>query len=1704
MIRQPLTYLNILTISLMVYTGVLHGQDNYYWVGGQGNWSEISHWATSSGGTTFHIEIPSGDDHVIFDQNSFAGTGDTVFVDAGNNVCGSMTWSNVPYKPTLTGADTLLFRIYQSLTLDTGMVWDYRGTLAFEDTLGGQTIRTADHQFYNDVYFNGKGGQWTLLDSLKIADTVDFFYRKIIFNAGHIITNGQGVKVEGLSSISTEERILDIRNSTLLIEGSWQVYGTHLTVLAEPSLIQATEFVTNIDGDYLVFDDIEFTGPFSGLLNSNIRSRHDVVYFHGSGIMEGNFTADSVTFVGNGLDSCMVNGTDTINVIHLQSFGRIMGENHRIHKVVGDDFLKFTGHGNHVDSALINGIGLVTGTNDFDVLLFNTLGVMDGFNYCDHAIFSADGEIYGMNTYDSLSFTPGFFYMLENDSVQTVLSYFRLMGECEHPIMMTSDINTVQARIHYMASGGLHSEYLALRDIRITGPGPFTVDYAVDLGNNSGWMLNPMVEKDLYWVGGTGNWDDRNHWSLSSGGPGGECPPTAVDNVFFDENSFSGANQVVTVNVKYGICHNMDWSGAAFEPVFVGPDTNNLRIYGSLTFVPGMNMSFPGKVYFESTEMGDTVTMSGHFFFRNTYFQGRNGGWKLLDDYSTLDTLFFLHGTLNTNDQTIEVKNFNSADTTTRTLLLGKSEITVTQQMADAWWLNGANLTFDGDESTIHATGPLEGHVRSDNSAWLVYNNVFIYGLRSQLKNNAICKYNLVTFFNAENESNGNCSIDTLTFMGPFGAVRNNDTINVVECRGVSDTIAGGFHIIHRANFYENGIVYGMNQIDTLFFYSTGLMQFINTVDTAVFVGEVAVEGRNTFNKLTLTKGCQYTFERDSTQTIVDRWTANGDCTGSIILQSDATGRQAYIRKVNGPVMLDYVSIRDIHAIGSQIPFKAINAIDLGNNTNWEITQPDPLGLYWVNGQGSWDDPFHWAAYSGGPGNYCVPKEIDDVYFDENSFLTLEDTVLVNVNNAVCRNMDWTGSAAWLPTFLGADTNKLIIYGSLTLNNGMINRFSGPVIFEEIGAKYKSGKSPTDSIRTFGRLFLNNIYFQGVNGGWTLLDSLSTMRNIEFVHGHLTVNSQKINCSRFLSNYQNDRILDITNSTIDMSVINFDAWYMDGTNVILFADNSLLHTSGYACHIKNKNGTYLRFHDVMVDGVNAGIYNYDNVVEFNRVDFNAELGHTRGNYVINRVKFYGDFGSMLDHSETNTALFYGTNGTIEGTHDVGTATFFAKGKIINNNHFGHCTFMVDGDFFGTNFFDTLTLTPGGTYRLQSGKTQTIHDQMNVRANNCFGISLKSITPGLEAYIFKEADTVVGDFMEIRDIHATGNALFYAGGYSENLGNVEGWIFDNAPGYIFGFGDMVQRFCYGSEYEITTENFNGTSSTQYFWNNSNTPGDPSLVVTEPGTYYLVVDYSEDCTILDTVVVEADLPPVAIMDEGPFCEGEVIGLDVFPRGLQYTYKWFDESEEPHLDASIDLTGSTVWVEVTDTLTGCTTRDEKEIIVKETPDPEDWLGEDQTLVFGESILLNAGPGDTWSWSTDDPLVVIDNATLQSIEAIGTPEGVTYTVVVDLAGCKGSGSILLGEYPRCAAAVPTAFTPNGDGVNDILYVRGNGLVDITFLLFDRYGKLVFQTTDLDQGWDGYTDSGKQENEVYTYYLKAVCADGGLIETEGNITVLR
>jgi len=196
----------------------------------------------------------------------------------------------------------------------------------------------------------------------------------------------------------------------------------------------------------------------------------------------------------------------------------------------------------------------------------------------------------------------------------------------------------------------------------------------------------------------------------------------------------------------------------------------------------------------------------------------------------------------------------------------------------------------------------------------------------------------------------------------------------------------------------------------------------------------------------------------------------------------------------------------------------------------------------------------------------------------------------------------------------------------------------------------------------------------------------------------------------------------------------------------------------------------------------------------------------------------------------------------------------------------------DGRIYGNNIFDTLTFSAGSSYFLDSWSNQIVNDHFSALGNGCFPITIQSITSGSQSIITKSSGDVVCGYLELRDQKAMGGATFYAGVNSSNVSNNSGWNFTDGPGYIYGF-PKDSSFCQGDTLLLTTEYFYG--GTSYQWQDGST--NSFYKVTEPGTYWVQVKYSNNCLTADTIHITQKSKPVATAtSNSPVCSGDVIQL------------------------------------------------------------------------------------------------------------------------------------------------------------------------------------------------------------------------------------
>ena len=83
-------------------------------------------------------------------------------------------------------------------------------------------------------------------------------------------------------------------------------------------------------------------------------------------------------------------------------------------------------------------------------------------------------------------------------------------------------------------------------------------------------------------------------------------------------------------------------------------------------------------------------------------------------------------------------------------------------------------------------------------------------------------------------------------------------------------------------------------------------------------------------------------------------------------------------------------------------------------------------------------------------------------------------------------------------------------------------------------------------------------------------------------------------------------------------------------------------------------------------------------------------------------------------------------------------------------------------------------------------------------------------------------------------------------------------------------------------------------------------------------------------------------------------------------------------------------------------------------------------------------------------------------------------------------------------------SFYRNGDGQNDVLYVRANCIQELSFTIYDRWGQKVFETTDVATGWDGKYKGTAMNTAIFVYYLSATFTNGEQQTQKGNVSLIK
>ena len=184
------------------------------------------------------------------------------------------------------------------------------------------------------------------------------------------------------------------------------------------------------------------------------------------------------------------------------------------------------------------------------------------------------------------------------------------------------------------------------------------------------------------------------------------------------------------------------------------------------------------------------------------------------------------------------------------------------------------------------------------------------------------------------------------------------------------------------------------------------------------------------------------------------------------------------------------------------------------------------------------------------------------------------------------------------------------------------------------------------------------------------------------------------------------------------------------------------------------------------------------------------------------------------------------------------------------------------------------------------------------------------------------------------------------------------------------------------------------------------------------------------------------------------------------------------------------------------GCNFSVTDKVDVRVQPPVPAYAGNDTTAVSGMPHQLFASGGDDYLWSPAGPL---NNATAQNPLATLTGDQKFIVRVTDFAGCIGYDTVFVKVYAGPAYYIPNAFTPNGDGLNDVFRPVPAGIARTEyFRIFNRFGETIFETNQYMKGWDGTYKGKKQPIGAYVWVIKGIDRNGKPVEMKGTVMLVQ
>jgi hypothetical protein len=1570
-----------LLLFVTLFTINVFGAD-YFWVGNSGNWSDFaSHWATSSGGSTFHTQVPTTGDDVFFDANSFTMPLSDVSIDA-NALCKNMNWTGVINSPNLSGWSTL--EVFGSLTFDPNMTITYNGMLVFRSSEIGNTVDFSTISLsLNNIEFKGSG-EWSILSDINSN------WLNLSITEGSVNFNNHNYNISGIQSWGMAgTRTINLGSSSVNVQWLGINNSANLIFIAGTSTLNLAN--NWFDGLGLTYYDVNFNLGWTGEVN--IQGSNT---FHNLGLSNSNVTGVTfeegktntvygINFGADCLNRKTVKSSNDGQVTTIKKISGSLVQDYLIIKDInvigGATFTTNNGINlgnvtnwtiNSSASRTLYWVGDAGDWNDPTHWSLTSGGAFPSSETCaptdaddvmfDVNSFTIAGQTVGINS-SAFCKTIDFTGVSNNPEIQQ-LSNLNIYGSL---ILDPSITLTTFSSIYFysnIAGNVIQSAGKSLQGLNFYGTGDFTLQdnltcssmlfYAGVFNSANFNITTPNFYSYNYSPTtlnlGSSILDINNEWNMYS--TGNLTLNSGTSTINYTGNYFYGGNKsYYDVNLE---------------------NTNSTTIYGGNTFNNLLNKN-AGDLYFEN---GKTNTI-------NVNLTSDGNCSDLLKIYSTstgdIATISIASGVIDLSY--ISLKDitatggatFNAVNSIDEGNVVGFNFSALSSQ--DYYWIGGNGNWSDASHWSLSSGGlaNIGGCIPNQTD------NVFFdanSGSEVQVNINQIAYCNNMdwTGVTASSWLWGNSNLNVfgdfilaanvslnLSANLVFKATDAGNTINVfnktltnqyVIFEGTGEwTLQSGFSMNNNKYLYFNSGSLNTNNFDLNLFalYSWGSQNrnltlgssSINTSDWQISDGTNMTIVPNT-STLNVSQSNFYGGGLDYNDVIISSsgWVSiygsntynnlNVPSATSLSFEGGTTHTLNTLNNANGTGCDAFFNIQSTTA---GFPANLVTVAGIYNG-NWlkitDVTAAGGATFNATNSQGigtvtGWNitgtapTDFYWIADGG----------------------------------------DWTDALHWSLTS-----------GGVANPSGCIPTINDNVFFD------------ANSFPSSNQTLSINSNVNCATMDWTQVTNNPKVSGSE----QITINgSMLLSQNMDLSNYWG--IINLSSSAIGNNV-KTENHLISGLNFTGSGEYTLNDDLNVSWNNLNFNNGTLNTNDNAIS-IPSGIFATNSV--------SARTLNLGNSFVsVQSWDFYNSTGLTLNAGASIIELVPNA-GAFEG----GNLTY--NNVIINANTWGNI------GFYGSNTFNTLEIKPGTDIIIESGSTQNTTNLIALGTSSN-SIKLHSDNIGSQCTINQVASEFCGDRLNLQDIAATGNT-FYAGENSVDLGNNSGWTFAGVTANDQYPAEMCEDVAGAgtvSGIDLTSYNsaIDGGNLYTITWYNdailSSLVVDPTNVtVSNLQNFYALVDNGTCTNVAEVTFSVNSIPSLSFLTTNVQCYGENNGaIDMTVSGNSpYLYSWDNSETTEDINSLVSRTYNVTVIDskLCENTGSENVTEPSEIIVN--------LGVDNTICTNDLITLDAqnlGLSYVWNDLSTNQTLDVD----ASLLGTGTFD---YSVTVTDGLCFGHDSIAI-----------------------------------------------------------------------------------------------